>query len=427
MCGSSQGCSNRSQMSTLLQVIKRPSDPILEPICRLLLGRPGLSELPLVDPLSALGKAGGYVLVPGGDGCVRFVLDVNLARDGLSALYHPYTVRGRVAATVLNAAGSGIIARYLPFWRLAFSGPQEAAVLRHLRDVAGIENSAGICFQTGTPGPERKPCGVIIAHDGTPKAFVKAAPDGVAADLVTNEARVLALLSEKAINTCIAIPRVLHSGTFCGLSITVTSALRLPFGLVPRPLPPRPLLAFLVDLAETFGKDANFATTTTRKNIAFWALEATVPQPWQDLLRVTLSYLDCRLKQVRTTLLHGDFAPFNVLCDHPRFGTTFGVIDWERASLNELAGMDLCHWFVAPRLLAGVAPARVADLCLNTLEKPDAADILFGVHPRELLLAYLASFGGRAAAKGMRGRYVTGCFKMLKFLLDRIARFPKGI
>ncbi|SDY92713.1 Phosphotransferase enzyme family protein [Micromonospora pattaloongensis] len=129
------------------------------------------------------------------------------------------------------------------------------------------------------------------------------------------------------------------------------------------------------------------------------AFAATRPghRPLLDAVRRTRRELVAALagRTVRTSWIHGDFWPGNLLAGRPRADVT-GVVDWDRAGARELPLHDLLHLHVfARRLTRG---DELGDVVVHALRRglgealavPDAeaAGWLDGIPPRSAVLLY---------------------------------------
>lgn len=77
--------------------------------------------------------------------------------------------------------------------------------------------------------------------------------------------------------------------------------------------------------------------------------------------------------QVRRAYMHGDFAPWNLLVE----GSAVRAIDWEWASADGLAGLDLVHaWYQWNAMVRKVPAGRLLVRTLRDLEGPRTREAL---------------------------------------------------
>ena len=102
-----------------------------------------------------------------------------------------------------------------------------------------------------------------------------------------------------------------------------------------------------------------------------------------------------RARQVRPTIFHGDFAPWNIKVS-PQDGS-WTVLDWERGELTGIPGWDWFHYVfqygvLVSRLPLSGAARRIRDLLdQQAFERYSAAASIDGIE-RELFLAYLICY-----------------------------------
>jgi hypothetical protein len=132
------------------------------------------------------------------------------------------------------------------------------------------------------------------------------------------------------------------------------------------------------------GPSVPLASLETWRELAAMVAEAD-PGAWQ-VLSVALAG-----KTVRTTLYHGDFAPWNIRAINVQ---NLQVFDWERGRLQGIPGWDWFHFIVqtailAKRLSVERVAAEVEQLLHSERFKKYAAEAGISDSAEPLLLAYL--------------------------------------
>ncbi|MEV4095329.1 hypothetical protein [Streptosporangium saharense] len=198
----------------------------------------------------------------------------------------------------------------------------------------------------------RKP--ILEAHtrDGL-AAFVKIGDTDRVRDLVTHEARTLAMLADTPLKTVVA-PTVLHHGTWRGLSVLALSPLPVRRGPRALPVPGRLLVEAVTEIAHL-----------------------PVPQG-QDFA------------------WHGDLSPWNVA--RAADGRLL-VWDWERFGTGVPLGFDAVH-HLFHRLLRRNGPATAARACLAQALPALAPFGLSCAEARLTVIRYLIALADRHAADG---------------------------
>ncbi|MFF4991959.1 hypothetical protein ACFY19_32605 [Streptosporangium saharense] len=198
----------------------------------------------------------------------------------------------------------------------------------------------------------RKP--ILEAHtrDGL-AAFVKIGDTARVRDLVTHEARTLAMLADTPLKTVVA-PTVLHHGTWRGLSVLALSPLPVRRGPRALPVPTRLLVEAVTEIAHL-----------------------PVP-PGQGFA------------------WHGDLSPWNIA--RAADGRLL-VWDWERFGTGVPLGFDAVH-HLFHRLLRRNDPATAARACLAQALAALAPFGLSSAEARLTVIRYLIALADRHAADG---------------------------
>jgi hypothetical protein len=95
---------------------------------------------------------------------------------------------------------------------------------------------------------------------------------------------------------------------------------------------------------------------------------------WKDLHSVmvecqvdTTTLQELQELELRQTLRHGDFAPWNLL--GPGNGGELTVIDWEFGEVDSIPGLDLVHYLIIPAILVdGLAPLAALEAARASLQ-----------------------------------------------------------
>jgi hypothetical protein len=127
-------------------------------------------------------------------------------------------------------------------------------------------------------------------------------------------------------------------------------------------------------------------------------------------------------KKVRTTLHHGDFAPWNIRAVNAQ---NLQVFDWERGQLQGIPGWDWFHFVVQTAILARRhsaerAAAEVEQLLESDRFKKYAAEAGISDFVRPLLLAYMLH--QKQVVQPLEGGEATE--ELFELLCDRWAMIP---
>jgi hypothetical protein len=221
----------------------------------------------------------------------------------------------------------------------------------------------------GPPRANAKPVLQIFDESGDTVAFAKLGSTALAASLVDNEARALAVLSRVATRTFRA-PKLLHHGRWRDMPVLVQEALplsqsnRAPVGAP---------VAVMAEIAALSGiRDERLGGSEFLSRVA--------PSPrssWHGIDMRALQRLHACLATVGECAFgscHGDFGPWNMGTD----GTGFEVWDWERYEAGVPVGFDAAHYRTQVAVASAVEPSQawprilrdVSDL-LRTLDRDD--------------------------------------------------------
>jgi hypothetical protein len=253
-----------------------------------------------------------------------------------SAAFSIYTP-ARVSAH-LKRAGVKLAARLgVPLWfrDQILIASREAPPLEQVIERVLPGESPRIGLSAGAPEPaiNRKASGVVLDARGKVLAFVKIADSDVARRIQEHEARMLPALGERA-GQGLTFPKLLFAGEVDGRYLTIQTP------LAGRPAPARLTPAHRLFLASLrCGITCSAAETAMVRTLSA-RLDALAPDHTglAGLLDRFTPILEAM--SVRSTIVHGDFAPWNLRLNHGRIS----AFDWEYAELDGLPLIDEAHY-----------------------------------------------------------------------------------
>ena len=241
------------------------------------------------------------------------------------AVYTPVTLRGLAAWHGARAVVSCGFGRLLPGRRLSARPPLLDSVAR----LVGIEGGH-VAAASSFDGARGVLC--VIDDSGRIRAFVKLAWSDQHAESLRRERDILERL--KGVSMAVRLPRVIFSGDLEDVeTLVITPVLGRPR------LRPGGLSVQLVQASATIFRDH---AGTRPLGAALPATDAEDPE-WSRLLGETRAAIEPWAdRSVPVGLVHGDFAPWNLL----EAGRSIGVVDWEEARFDGLPFWDLWHYAV---------------------------------------------------------------------------------
>lgn len=290
----------------------------------------------------------------------------------------PGSLRTQVAVRALSLGlrtGAGrVVLRDRRLQVLA--SPGTPSIESYLRDALGVD--IAISMHLGAARANRKPVLQLLTSDGTTVGFAKIGINPLTSALVKAERAVLARLGGTGMRN-LAVPRVLHFGSWQGLTVMVLSP--LPVWQRRTSLPPGRLALAMAEVAgvtgisveplaaghywATLGQRLNSADDTDDRGRLLRALETVRSRGGSTVLRFGA--------------WHGDWTPWNMASTR----TGLLVWDWERFTTGVPLGFDvLHHWLQVqvitqkrdPRGAAAEcvtrAPALLAPLKVSPAEAP---------------------------------------------------------
>lgn len=315
-----------------------------------------------------------YVAFSANSGAWILVPDAAPVRAAGLALYHPQSIRGAVAKSLI-ASGA---------WR-----PQSRRVNEQtldeladtLKDHVGVRD-LHCAFYLRAPGPFAK--AIVLAMDKTGRAiaYAKLAATRQAAQAIAHEADVLGRLAQiPALKD--SIPRVIGEASWRDYPMLILAA-------GPTRNPPRQFgpehLAFLARLRDATRSTIPLSGSRmlTDMRMRFAASADALPAEWRDRHEWALGEIDRRANgaSMALGLAHGDFVPWNMRCSAS--GSLF-VYDWELAAEQRTEGWDAFHFHLARYAFGVETRSSVALPGLLALVSPGARDTA-----ELLLLSYLS-------------------------------------
>lgn len=332
-------------------------------------------------------------------------LDHGAAAAALS-LYRPV----RAPARAIHAAARAAASLDLPLWYR-----DQLCVAR--RALSPIEELLERCFPTETVRVawSRGAIGRVehgklslaaVSTRGRVLAFAKSGASGVARRLVRHEAEVLRALGTRD-GLAGRVPRLLHAGEVSGSFVHIQAPLA---GTPPRSTlgaPERELLAVLRGGERRSAADSAFVRAMRER-------ASELPARHGAITRLVARLMP-RLVRVRVpaTVVHGDFAPWNLRVHDG----VAGAFDWEYGEPDGLPLVDECnHMLLVGYLMHG----WTIDVAVSRLEAMARSAPLGLAAPEveALQLAYLAALVTRFLDEGAEDEPLTQWFTQLLFALS---------
>jgi hypothetical protein len=354
------------------------------------------------------GEGGASYVVLSAEQRPRWVLPLAGGRILRSAItvYTPATLRGLAAWYGTRALVSSGLGTLLPGRRLSARPPLMDSVFK-LIGIDGGHVAAASSFDG-----ERCILGVIDDSGGL-RAFVKVAWSDRHRESLRRESETLERLM--GLWTSVRVPRVIFSGELEGLG-----------ALVITPVPGRPLLRpwrLGVRFVQTAATIFRFGGGTRRLGDVLAAAKTDDPD-WARRVRDTrTAILPWADRTVPAGLVHGDFAPWNLLEGRD----SVGVVDWEEARFDGLPFWDIWHYAVQTAALTRWSRSTKALRRAIRGEGPLWSAVqryawgtdVSGDLARVILPLYLAATGERFSHSRAAGeRNQTGALAFRAHLLD---------
>jgi hypothetical protein len=194
-----------------------------------------------------------------------------------------------------------------------------------------------VALSSGAPEPaiNRKASAVVLSRRGKILGFVKMAGSEISRRILEHEATVLPALADRA-SVAALVPKLLFAGEVDGRLVTVQSP--LPGAAAAAKLTPAHR-QFLAQLRNGQVKPASSTRMVATLGERLAALATPRPQLVATLESVML-VLDAL--QAPSTIVHGDFAPWNLRSHAGRIC----AFDWEYSELDGLPLIDETHYIL---------------------------------------------------------------------------------
>ncbi|NOS71310.1 MAG: hypothetical protein HOP33_15425 [Verrucomicrobia bacterium] len=302
-----------------------------------------------------------------------FLPSSNAAAARALDLYPAQSTKARIARILLKVALHAGFA--LGTKSLTATIPETSAFARFLSKVAGMAGNRVPQFAVlaGNPSaPGRRFVFLLFDKDNKPAAVVKAGHEHEARLLIQREASVLS--SARAGST--AIPHLRR--TFSSPQVEAFSTDFIP-GQSPPPNSTH-------EPGKIFSSWLNPLGKVRLREIDAWKRFTTAANN-EPLLQIISSLGEI---EVVSTLMHGDFAPWNVKVE----GERWTVLDWERGEIAGVPTWDWLHFIIQPAVLverenAGKTLARLDALFASPEFSNYAQQAKISGHEHALTLAYL--------------------------------------
>lgn len=302
-------------------------------------------------PAPRLRRGGGrtYVMVPSADR-PKLLLPARPRRVAAGALRNFKTAaspREQAATTLVALAAQLGMADLLPHAvRIA---PASDDIVAHLS--AALGQPLWPCLYVGPPRAVRKPVLQLLDARGRTFGFAKVGVDAFTRALVRAERDSVRFLSGRRW-TALAVPEVLHAGTWSGHEVLVQSAFRRG---APPPSDSVPLGRAMHELARARGEH-----TARLLGSSYWQrltdrLHALEPGEHVPVLQRLHEAIGRHSGDAVIAFgsSHGDWAPWNMTAA----GERILAWDWEKFESDVPIGFDAVHFDVQGRVVLAAVPA----------------------------------------------------------------------
>jgi hypothetical protein len=310
-----------------------------------------------------------------------------VASAGLS-LYTPTRISAKIKRGLLRTA----MHSRLPIWYRDHVWIAQREVPRIESTINPLFPSQDVRWALSSGAPEgarnRKASALVIATDGKMLAFVKMAQSDISRRILSREASVLEHLA-KVPGVMNSVPQLLFSGEIEDLGVLAQKPLAgapAPLGLTPAHR------AFLTSLQSPLMVKAADTSMAAGLQSRLRALPTLRP----DLAAICERVMaELRQFEVPMTIVHGDFAPWNLRIA----GGKISAFDWEYGEVHALPLIDEIHYLLQCGWLLEEWTTPEALACLDKL----AESRPLGLEPREvesISSAYLLDALARLFAEG---------------------------
>lgn len=331
--------------------------------------------------------AQGYVALPSKKKC-RWIIPTNpnLAKKSWD-LYLPYSFKGRIFKNVMKFLSARGLLSVLKAQKLTLDLVDESELLKKCIAEVFKRDDFVLAISTGTPGSFRKITAMIIDSNGKVLGYAKIGETPPAIERIKNEARILKQIVNSYWLSVISVPKCLYEGEVGNAYVMIQTP--APFeGKSGSSMFNEGYAEVLANLIKTSLITKKFLDSEFYKNLKY-GIES-YPLSYRNIFKEGMQYLEETIgeKEIYFSLSHGDFAPWNMLWNNRE---AF-LFDWESASVETPAGIDLVHFlFQTGFLLRKLRGKKLFDFCINERHHKMLEDKLKVpiIDCRNLLLVYL--------------------------------------
>ena len=284
---------------------------------------------------AGFGHVRRYAVLPNLAAARWFIpLDVPVVAAAAFGVYSPTRLTARAKRTAARlAARLG-----LPGWyrdSVTVAQRQPPPLERHLAAGLGTGDDLRLALSAGAPEParNRKASAAVIRLDGSVVGFAKLAGSPLATRLLRQEAATLTALAARPA-VAGAVPRLLASGESDGRYFLIQSPVHGRSAPAKMTDDHRRFLTALQDGPPRPATDTEFVRSLLPR-LHLLGPDGVDLVPAAE--RVVASLAGC---DVPNTIVHGDFAPWNLRC---RPGDGLAAFDWEYGRTDGLPAADAAH------------------------------------------------------------------------------------
>ena len=253
-------------------------------------------------------------------------------------LYFPNSFRGKMFKALLKGLSH---VNFLCGDRIQ-ADPNNATTIALQNKVKETFNKEGLLFalSVGTKGAFQKITAVILDSSGKVYGYIKIARTELAAQRLKNEAKTLKYIGtvfKNKSNT--SFPKCLFAGEIKDDYLLIQSACPFKANAAPKGFNEN-YAQILKVLTGTEAKKIKFIESNFYKDLK--SRSRDYPEAFMNLASKDIVYLEDRIgsQELSFGLMHGDFAPWNIL----RRNNEFFLYDWESSMVNAPAGLDAIHF-----------------------------------------------------------------------------------
>lgn len=374
-----------------------------------------------------------YIALPSKKNC-RWIIPTNpkLARKAWD-LYQPYSLFGRIYKSTMRSLSGYSSLRLLKHKKLSleFSDSEQASLFKKCIADVFEKDDIVLSISTGTPSPFRKITAMIMDSKGNVLGFAKIGETPLAIQRIKRETKILKLIAHSSL--LIAQKSSVNSHQLSAISIRVPELLyegEIGNGYMliqsPAPFEGKSGSRYFNDDYANVLRILIDNTSVKKKFIEsefYKILKSGIDNymlSYRELLKQGLDYLEKNIgdKEIIFTLSHGDFAPWNMVWSKDR--KEVFIYDWESASVESPAGIDLMHFmFQTEFLLKKFKGEKLLYFCIDDksykiLTKEIKEPIL---DKKKLLLIYLLKMAVDENAPQILSKAAVERRKLIKLIL----------